>query len=71
MDALDRRPIRMASGGSPMQASARAAMRSVPPGPGSSGVVRVELVAGAGADSGVAAFIAGLVRTGKLQLKAA
>lgn len=38
--------------------------------PAGGGSVRVELVAGAGADSGVATLIMQLVRTGKLQLRA-
>ena len=59
-------------GGSPMQASARAAMRSVPTGPAASGGGSGVVVSFTGNTSdALATVIMRMVREGKIQLKAA
>jgi hypothetical protein len=73
MNALDRgRPAGLAGGGSPMRASARAAMRTPTPAAlAGAGVVRVELVAGPGGDALFMAAFQKAVRVGAIQLKVA
>ena len=70
MDALDRGPVGMAAGGSPMRASAQAAMRTPMPA-SSAGGGRVQLVVAPGGDSALATLIMRMVRENKIQLKVA
>jgi len=68
MSMLDRGPMRgFASGGPVMSVPSS----SAPAAAGGAGVMRVQLVASGGLDSAAGSFIAGLIRTGKLQLRAA
>ena len=70
--ALDKgRPPGMAGGGSPMRASAQAAMRTPVASGGSVGGGRVQLVVAPGGDGALATLIMRMVRENKIQLKAA
>ena len=71
MDTLDRGPRGMAAGGSPMRASARAAMRTPVPASSLSGGGVVTLKVAPGGDGALATLIMRMIRENKIQLKAA